>query len=80
MTRGSGRRGLGIGRTVEELMDAKTNINLNLTAAKKQPDFAGANRLEDAVRIFVRQIERPSNMEAAITQRIQIAKTLVGVI
>lgn len=65
--------GLGSGKTVEELMDPNTNIDLAIAAAKKSDSFKSATNVNDAVAAFVRDVEKPKNQQAAIEKRIQIA-------
>ena len=68
--------GLGAGHTADELMNPDVNIGLVVEAAKKIPAFAAATSLDEAVAIFVRNIQRPANLEAENVRRQQIARQL----
>jgi uncharacterized protein (TIGR02594 family) len=68
--------GLGIGFTVEQLTDPETNIGIVIKEAKKFSEFTAAHTITDAVRAFVKFIERPLNPEADIIKRMTIAQKL----
>jgi hypothetical protein len=70
-------RGLGVGRTPDELKNPDINIDIIVKAAKKVPQFATATSLDDAVDIFVRFIERPANVTSEVIRRQQIARQLL---
>lgn len=70
--------GLGTGKTVEQLMDPNTNIDLAIEAAKKSKAFMSASNVNDAVAAFVKDVERPKNQQAAIEKRIQIAGSTIN--
>lgn len=68
------RSGLGTGLTLEQLMDPNVNIDIILKEAQKYPAFAAATSLDEAVAIFVRNIERPANAVGETLRRQQIAR------
>lgn len=68
--------GLGIGFTEEQLKDPETNIGIIIKEAKRFSEFTGAHSVADAVRAFVRFIERPKHPEADIIKRMAIAEKL----
>jgi hypothetical protein len=70
-------RGLGVGRTPDELKNPDINIDIIVKAATKVPQFAAATALDDAVDIFVRFIERPANVTSEVIRRQQIARQLL---
>ncbi len=74
------RHGLGVGHTKEELMDPGVNIAVTIAEAKKQPSFASAESIEDAVTAFVRRVERPMNVDAEIAKSLKIAQKLLPAI
>jgi hypothetical protein len=53
------------------------NIGIIVREAKKSAAFAAATSLDDAVDIFVRQIERPANVTSEVIRRQQIARQLL---
>jgi len=73
----SRRGGPGAAYKPEELTDPDVNIGIIVKEAKKSPSFASATSLDDAVDIFVRQIERPANPTSEVIRRQQIARQLL---
>jgi uncharacterized protein (TIGR02594 family) len=69
--------GLGIGFTKEQLFDADTNIGIIIKEVKKFPEVVNAHTVLDAVRAFVKFIERPRNTEAAVIKRMAFADKLM---
>lgn len=70
--------GLGSGRTDAQLQDAKTNIQIVLTALAGVTKFKQAtSSVADAVDAFVRFVERPKHPEDDIAKRIEFAKQLL---
>jgi tail lysozyme len=72
------RGGLGNGFTQAQLCQPETNIAIIIKEARRHPDFAAANSLQAAVEAFVRDIERPANPNAQITQRLSTAQKLAS--
>jgi hypothetical protein len=70
------RGGLGTGHTPAELKDPDVNIGIVVVEAKRHPAFAAATSLDQAVEIFVQQIERPADPGSEIIRRQQIARQL----
>jgi uncharacterized protein (TIGR02594 family) len=68
--------GLGIGFTVEQLSDPEINIGIIIKEAKKFTEFTSAHTVADAIRAFVKFIERPKHPEADIIKRMAIAEKL----
>ena len=71
--------GLGTGCSVADLQDPNFNIDrvikqLNRTARS----FAAATTIEEAVRIFVEELERPADSKEAIGKRLPMAKNLLA--
>jgi hypothetical protein len=56
--------------------DMDINIGIIVREAKSAA-FAAATSLDDAVDIFVRQIERPANVTSEVIHRQQIARQLL---
>jgi hypothetical protein len=71
------RGGFGTGYTPEQLQDPDINIGIMVKEAQKNQRFAAATSLDDAVEIFVRQIERPQNPTSEVIRRQQIARQLL---
>jgi hypothetical protein len=69
-------RGFGAGRTPEELQNPDINIGIVVEQARKQPAFAAAASLDEAVDIFVRRIDKPANPTGEVIKRQQIARQL----
>jgi uncharacterized protein (TIGR02594 family) len=72
--------GLGSGRSVSQLQDPKTNIQIVLTALTGVQKFKQATSVEDveaAVDAFVRFVEQPKHPEDDIAKRIVFAKQLL---
>jgi hypothetical protein len=65
--------GLGSGYSVEQLQDPNFNIDLAIQAAKKSKSFSKAKTMEEAIEAFVRDIERPANIEKEIAERVALA-------
>lgn len=68
--------GEGVGHDPEDLKKADYNIAVIIKAAKRS-SLGVAASLDDAVRIFVEQIERPADMAGEIAKRQKIAKSLI---
>ncbi|MDA9500652.1 hypothetical protein XI05_24885 [Bradyrhizobium sp. CCBAU 11357] len=68
--------GLGIGFTVEQLTNPEINIGIIIKESKKFTEFTSAHTVADAIRAFVKFIERPKHPEAAIIKRMGIAEKL----
>jgi uncharacterized protein (TIGR02594 family) len=69
--------GLGIGFTVSQLKDPEMNIQIIIREVKKFHQVTSAHTVLDAVRAFVRFIERPKNPEAAVIKRMTFADKLM---
>jgi hypothetical protein len=69
-------KGVGIGQNPEDLKDPQFNTDLIIKEANKT-GLRNAATLEEAVRIFVKQIERPAHQEAAIAKRLATAQALM---
>lgn len=69
--------GLGIGFTVSQLKDPEINIQIIIREVKKFDEVTSAHTVLDAVRAFVRFIERPRNPEAAVIKRMAFADKLM---
>jgi hypothetical protein len=69
------RRGGGLGTkyTKEQLQDPNFNIGLAIQAAKESKAFREAKTQSEAIEAFVRDVERPANMEEQISKRIAMA-------
>lgn len=65
--------GLGEGYTVEQLQDPNFNIDLAIQQAKKSQAFGKAGTISEAIAAFVRDVERPANMEEQVSKRIALA-------
>jgi hypothetical protein len=65
--------GLGSGYSVEQLQDPNFNIDLAIQAAKKSKSFSKAKTMEEAIEAFVRDIERPANIEKQVADRVAMA-------
>jgi hypothetical protein len=65
--------GLGQGYSVEQLQDPNFNIDLAIKQAKKSEAFGKAGTVSEAIAAFVRDVERPANMEEQISKRIAMA-------
>jgi uncharacterized protein (TIGR02594 family) len=70
------RGGLGEGFTVEQLKDPETNIKIILDAARRSKSFCSASSLDAAMDAFVRNVERPANMDSEVEKRMEIANKL----
>jgi hypothetical protein len=70
------RAGFGIGHTPDELTNPDVNIGIMVMEAKKKTKFVAASSLDEAVEIFVRQIEQPANVNSEVIRRQQIARQL----
>ena len=70
--------GLGTGHDPKNLMDPNYNIKLAIDAAKKSPKFISATNLDDAIRAFTTEVERPANMLTEAEKRVQIASSIIG--
>jgi len=62
--------GLGTGYSVEQLQDPEFNIDLAIQQAKKSKSFGKAGSVSEAIAAFVRDVERPANMDEKISKRI----------
>ena len=71
------KAGLGIGFTVEQLKDPEINIGIIIKEIKKFDEVVSAHTPLDAVRAFVKLIERPANPEGAVIKRMKIADNLM---
>lgn len=65
--------GLGQGYTVEQLQDPNFNIDLAIQQAKKSQAFGKAGTVSEAIAAFVRDVEKPANMEQKVSDRIAMA-------
>lgn len=65
--------GLGEGYSVEQLQDPNFNIELAIKQAKKSQAFGKAGTTSEAIAAFVRDVERPANIEEQISNRIAMA-------
>jgi hypothetical protein len=65
--------GLGQGYTEEQLKDPNFNIDLAIQQAKKSQAFSKAGTVSEAIAAFVRDVERPANMEQKVSERIAMA-------
>jgi hypothetical protein len=65
--------GLGSGYSVEQLQDPNFNIDIAIQAAKKSKSFSKAGTVGEAIEAFVRDIERPANIEKEIAERVALA-------
>ncbi|WP_156951853.1 hypothetical protein [Bradyrhizobium sp. WSM1743] len=70
------KAGLGIGFTVEQLTNPEINIGIIIKESKKFTEFTSAHTVADAIRAFVKFIERPKHPEADIIKRMAIAEKL----
>jgi uncharacterized protein (TIGR02594 family) len=70
------RGGLGQGYTIDQLKDPETNIAIILDAARRTKSFCSASSLSAAMDAFVRYIERPKDMPAAVNKRMHLASLL----
>jgi uncharacterized protein (TIGR02594 family) len=71
------RGGLGAGRSVAQLQDPKTNIQIILSAVASVPKFKNATNVRDAVDAFVRYVERPARTDVEVNKRITVAQQLL---
>ena len=71
------RGGLGAGRSVAQLQDPKTNIQIILTELSKVPKFKQATNVKDAVDAFVRFVERPADPDGDVKKRTVFAQQLL---
>jgi uncharacterized protein (TIGR02594 family) len=69
--------GLGIGYTVEQLNDPEINIGIIIREVNKFTEVTSAHTVLDAVRAFVKRIERPKHPEAAVIKRMAFAEKLM---
>jgi hypothetical protein len=65
--------GLGRGRSIAELKDPDTNINIIIREAKKFDGFVQAGSIHVAVSVFVKKVERPAHPQQEIDNRLLIA-------
>jgi uncharacterized protein (TIGR02594 family) len=72
------RKGLGVGHSLSDLLDAGKNTDIIIGVCKTTPEFRNASTLDAAVAAFVNFIERPANKPAEIADRLQKAKTLMA--
>jgi hypothetical protein len=59
--------------TRAQLQDPNFNIDLAIQAAKKSKSFSKAKTMEEAIEAFVRDIERPANIEKQVADRVAMA-------
>jgi len=70
------KNGSGVGYEVVQLQDPKFNIQIVIDAVSKISAFKTASSLDDAVSVFVRNFERPKNVDAEVVLRQRIARSL----
>lgn len=70
--------GLGQGHDPQKLMDPNYNITLAIEAAKKSKSFVASKNLDEAVRAFTIEVERPANMMTEAEKRVNIASSILG--
>jgi hypothetical protein len=68
-------RGLGKGHNPADLVNPDTNISIVIAEAKKYREFTMAPSVDRAVSAFVRDVEKPSNIEGAIEKRTRLAQS-----
>ena len=69
--------GLGKGFSEDQLRNPETNISIILGECRKLPRFKNATSVEQAMDVFVNDIERPLDREGAIAARSALAKLLL---
>lgn len=69
-------RGVGVGQNPEDLKNPQFNTDLIIREANKT-GLKNAATLEEAVRIFVTEIERPADQRTAIAKRLATAQKLM---
>jgi hypothetical protein len=72
------QRGLGTGFERDFLKVPENNIRIILDAAMKDKEFRNATTLEEAVRAFVYNVERPADKPGQTRKRLKIARQLLG--
>ena len=72
------KKGLGVGHSLSDLLDAGKNTDMIIAVCKTTPEFRNASTLDAAVAAFVNFIEKPANKPAEIADRLQKAKTLMA--
>jgi len=70
--------GLGTGHDPEKLIDPNYNITLAIDAAKKSKKFVASKSLDEAIRAFTIEVERPANMMTEAEKRVSIASSILG--
>ena len=69
--------GFGAGHSLEALEDPDVNIGITILMAKKVPEFASANSLDEAVNVFVRRIIRPANIDVFVIKTLGVGNQLL---
>ena len=70
--------GLGQGHDPQKLMDPNYNITLAIDAAKKSKMFVSSKSLDEAIKAFTIEVERPANMLSEAQKRVDIASSVLG--
>ncbi len=70
--------GLGQGHDPQKLMDPNYNITLAIDAAKKSKLFVASKNLDEAIRAFTIEVERPANMLTEAEKRVNTASSILG--
>ena len=70
--------GLGQGHDPQKLMDPNYNITLAIDAAKKSKMFVSSKSLDEAIKAFTIEVERPANMLSEAEKRVNIASSVLG--